>query len=62
MNAEDIVWKDESYDQKVVSNTKKEDKMQQSGKYTMMWQKLMKNSPPQFDLRTWFIKPYQKYI
>ena len=36
MNVEDIVWKNENLDQKVVSNTKKREEMQQPGKYTIM--------------------------
>ena len=35
MNVEDIVWKDDNLDQKVLSNTKKGE-IQQSGKDTIM--------------------------
>ena len=45
MNVENIVWKDKNLDQKVVLNTKKEREMQQSGKETIMWQKLMTKNP-----------------
>ena len=61
MNVEDIVWKDDNLDQKVLSNTKKGE-IQQSGKDTIMWQMLMTKSPPTFDLPTYFIVPLKIYI
>ena len=60
MNVEDIVWKDENLDQKVVANTKKVGKCNNQEKALSCDRCWWQNSPPQFDFPTYFVKTYKK--
>ena len=60
MNVEDNVWKDCNLDQKMVSNTKKVGKCNNQEKTLSCDRSWWQNSPPQFDLTTYFIEFFQK--
>ena len=60
MNVEDIFWKDENLDQKVVANTKKVGKCNNQEKALSCDRCWWKNSPQQFDFPTYFVETYKK--